>query len=125
MASIPARRLCPALLLVAAAMGVLNACALVQVDADGQRQVRGWVWLTLPPEAAAAQPAATALRARAVGLVITRSPAGSAAVLGYSDSTVLTLPPDSAVQWPPPPPTSPASPSPQGAASAPPPLPQR
>lgn len=95
-------------------LAALNGCAHVQVDADGQRHVRGLVWLTLPPaDVAPGTPGAQGLRLRGLGLVMTQHPGGSALVLGYSDSTVLTLANDAAVRWPPAPASAaPAAPTP-------------
>ena len=68
----------------------LGGCSHLHVDEHGQRHVLGLVWLTLPPPGAGPV-GADALRLRSLGLAITRSPAGSGAVLGLSDATLTVI----------------------------------
>lgn len=84
---------------------LLAGCSHLHVDEQGQRHIMGFVWLTLPP-AAVAPVGADALRLRSVGLALTRSPAGGAAVLGYSDATVTVIRNDALVRLPSAPPSS-------------------
>lgn len=65
-------------------MSLLGGCAHVWIDADGNRHVAGLMHLTLSPTQAAAE----TLRVRTFGLAVTRAEAGSAMVLGYSDTTL-------------------------------------
>lgn len=71
----------------ALAAGLCAGCAHVYIDADGTRNVVGFVHLQLPP-AERAPAAAESLRVRAIGLTLARSGAGSALTLGYSDDTL-------------------------------------
>jgi len=72
-----------------AGAALLPGCAHVQVDADGQRHIIGFLMLTLPP--VVAEPAADSIRARTLGLSITQSPLGGGIVLGYSDTTLAVV----------------------------------
>lgn len=95
-------RMMPLLLL----SSLLAACSHLHVDEQGRRHVFGFVWLTLPP--ANVEPVgAESLRARTIGLALTRSPAGDAAVLGYSDTTVTVIRNDALVRLPAPAASSP------------------
>jgi hypothetical protein len=86
---------------------LLGGCSHLHVDGQGRRHVVGFVWLTLPP--ANVEPVgAESLRARTIGLALTRSPAGDAAVLGYSDATVTVIRNDAQVRLP-----APAAPAPK------------
>lgn len=79
---------------------MLGGCSHLHVDEQGRRHVVGLVWLTLPPERAAQPTGADAVRVRGLGLVVTRSPAGSGIVLGYGDSTVTVIRNDALVHLP-------------------------
>jgi hypothetical protein len=69
-----------------ATLAVLQGCAHSWVDADGTRHVVGLVNLSLPPQSAALT-AGESIRSQAIGLSFSASEAGSALVLGYSDTT--------------------------------------
>lgn len=63
----------------------LQGCAHTYVDADGARHMLGLVYLTLPT---AGPTAGESLRSQSFGLSLSASEAGSALVLGYSDTTL-------------------------------------
>lgn len=63
----------------------LQGCAHTYVDADGARHMLGLVYLTLPP---AGPTSGESLRSQSFGLSLSASEAGSALVLGYSDTTL-------------------------------------
>lgn len=67
----------------------LAGCAYTYVDEQGSRHMMGFVWAKLPPPAFAN--AADSLRVRAIGISTTKTPAGSAIVLGYSDSNIVVV----------------------------------
>ena len=67
----------------------LAGCAHTYVDEQGFRHMIGLVWAKLPPPAFAT--AADSLRVRAMGISSTNTPAGSAIVLGYSDSNIVVV----------------------------------
>ena len=68
----------------------LGGCAHTYIDSEGNRNIIGWVNLTLPP--AAPEPrAADWMRVRTVGLVLSRTDIGSAIELGYADSTLAAI----------------------------------
>lgn len=71
------------------ASATLSGCAHTYIDADGSRHVVGLVWLTLSPPAFGA--AADGRRVRAAGLSGVSTPAGTAIVLGYSDTNIVTV----------------------------------
>ena len=87
------------LLLILLMSMLLGACSYLHVDEQGRRYLVGFVLLTLPP-AAVESVGAESLRARTVGLSVTRSPAGSGVVLGYSDTAVTVIRNDALVQLP-------------------------
>lgn len=69
---------------------LLAGCAHVHVDEQGRRHVVGLVWMTLPP--AAVEPVgAEALRVRALGASVVRTPAGGGLALGWTDTTVTVI----------------------------------
>lgn len=77
----------------------LQGCANVVVDADGTRHITGFVRLTLPP--AVAEQGADAVRVQAVGLSVVHNPVGgTTVVLGYGDSTLVSLRNDARVSRP-------------------------
>ena len=81
------RRLClPGLVLPM----LLSACAHTYIDADGNRNVVGWVHLTLPP-AMADRKAADWIRMRTFGLAVSSTDIGGAFELGYSDNTLAVI----------------------------------
>jgi len=92
-----ARRRTWGLLLAALGAAALGGCAHTYIDSDGNRNVIGWVNLTLPP-AAPAPRAADWMRVRTLGLVLSRTDIGSAIELGYADSTLAAIRNDSCVQ---------------------------
>lgn len=77
----------------ALAAAVVSGCAHVHVDAQGQTQVLGLVWLTLPPPAAEGHGATAGqgLRMRALGLSWLRTEVGASLVLGWQDSSLAYL----------------------------------
>jgi hypothetical protein len=85
------------LLLAALATAALGGCAHTYIDGQGNRNIIGWVNLTLPP-ADPAPRAADWMRVRTVGLVLSRTDIGSAIELGYADSTLAAIRNDSCVQ---------------------------
>lgn len=85
------------LLLALLGAGTLAGCAHTYIDREGNRNIIGWVNLTLPP--AAPEPrAADWMRVRTVGLVLSRTDIGSALEIGYADSTLAAIRNDSCVQ---------------------------
>jgi hypothetical protein len=68
----------------------LLGCAHAYIDADGNRNVIGFVHLTLPPPAADPK-TADWLRMRTVGLALSRTDIGGALELGYSDNTLAVI----------------------------------
>ena len=66
---------------------LVQGCAHVYVDEDGSKNILGLLWLKLPAASSQAS-AGESLRTVSLGLTLTRSEAGSALVLGYSDSTM-------------------------------------
>lgn len=71
---------------LAAGLLALQGCAHVWVDSDGTRHVVGLVRLSMPPQSLAPT-AGESFRSRSVGLSFSASEAGSAFVIGYSDTT--------------------------------------
>lgn len=67
----------------------LAGCAHTYVDEQGSRHMIGLVWAKLPPPTFAT--AADSLRVRAIGISTTQTPAGSAIVLGYTDSNIVVV----------------------------------
>lgn len=68
----------------------LQGCAHVFVDADGTRHITGFVRLIMPT--AVVDQGADAVHVRAVGLTILHNPVvGTTVVVGYSNSTLVTL----------------------------------
>lgn len=94
----PARpALLPAAALLAATL--LAGCAHVHVDGEGRRHVVGLVWMTLPP--APVEPVgADALRVRALGASVIRTPAGGGVAVGWTDTTVTVIRNDALVRMP-------------------------
>jgi hypothetical protein len=85
-------------------MSALQGCAHIWVDADGTRHVIGLVSLSLLPPSAAPT-AGESIRSQSIGLSFSASEAGSAFVLGYSDTTLAFVRNDSlvfadALLWP-------------------------
>jgi hypothetical protein len=66
-------------------------CAHRYVDPQGQVHVVGLVDVTLP---ASPPNSASSLRARGVGLLLSRDAIGTALSIGYSDSTLTVIPPE-------------------------------
>jgi hypothetical protein len=79
-------RIVAAALATLATAAALQGCAHSWVDADGTRHVIGLVNLSLPPRDAGPT-AGESIRSQAIGLSFSASDAGSAFVLGYSDTT--------------------------------------
>jgi hypothetical protein len=75
----------------------LSGCAHAYIDADGNRNVIGFVHLTLPPSAEDPK-TADWMRMRTVGLALSRTDIGSALELGYSDNTLAVIRKNSCVQ---------------------------
>lgn len=71
---------------LAAVLLALQGCAHMWVDADGTRHVVGLVSLSLPSQSSAPT-AGESIRSRSIGLSFSASEAGSAFVIGYSDTT--------------------------------------
>jgi hypothetical protein len=70
---------------------VLQAgCAHVSSNADGTRQITGWVSITLPP-ASSAPTAADWIRLRTFGLAYSRTDLGTNIDVGYSDNTLAVM----------------------------------
>jgi hypothetical protein len=68
----------------------LGGCAHAYIDGDGNRNVIGFVHLTLPP--AAQEPrAADWMRMRTLGLALSRTEIGGALEFGYSDNTLAVI----------------------------------
>ena len=76
---------------------MLSACAHTYIDADGNRNVIGWVHLTLPVPAQKEQ-AADWIRMRTIGLALSRTDIGGALEFGYSDNTLAVIRNNSCVQ---------------------------
>lgn len=66
-------------------LALLQGCAHCYVDADGTRHMIGFMALTLP---ASTDRGGEAIQSQSIGLSVTRSEAGGAFVLGYSDTTM-------------------------------------
>lgn len=79
------------------ACAVASGCTTIYVDELGQRHVVGLVALTLPPIDGHSV-GADFIRARSLGLTLTRSPIEDALVLGYSDITLAGVRNDSLVR---------------------------
>jgi len=75
---------------------LVSGCSTLYVDELGQRHVLGLVSITLPP-ADIGPVGADVIRARSIGLTLTRSPVGDALVLGYSDATLVAVRNDAVV----------------------------
>jgi hypothetical protein len=75
----------------------LGGCAHAYIDADGNRNVIGFVHLTLPPPAMEPK-AADWMRMRTVGLALSRTDIGGALEFGYSDNTLAVIRKNSCVQ---------------------------
>jgi hypothetical protein len=88
------------------ALSGLCGCAHSYIDADGNRNVIGFVHLTLPPSDKEPR-AADWMRVRAIGLALSRTEIGGALELGYSDNTLAAVRNNSCVQLPQPPATLP------------------
>lgn len=91
------RRIAACAVLGAGLAGALGGCAHAYVDADGNRNVVGFVHLTLPPSTPEPK-AADWMRMRTVGLALSRTDIGGALELGYSDNTLAVVRNNSCVQ---------------------------
>lgn len=89
---------------MALAVGVaalaLGGCASIRVDDQGATHLAGWMWLTLPP-APQRSTAAHTLRARTIGLTLTRDTQGLGLLLGVGDQWLATIYNNSLLAWPP------------------------
>ena len=79
----------PGIFAIAAIVVSMAGCAHTYVDEQGSRHVIGLVWAKLPSPAF--DIAADSLRVRAIGISTTKTLAGSAIVLGYSDSNIVVV----------------------------------
>jgi hypothetical protein len=86
------------LAVAAAALCLLGGCAYSYVGQDGSRHLVGLVHVSLPHEGA--QPPASSVRARTLGISFTQGGAGNALSLGYSDTTLAQVQADTCVRWP-------------------------
>jgi hypothetical protein len=78
------------LLLTSLGAAMLGGCAHTYIDNEGNRNIIGWVNLTLPP-AAPGPKAADWMRVRTLGVVLSRTDIGSAIELGYADNTLAAI----------------------------------
>lgn len=69
----------------------LSGCAHIRTDDDGTQHIVGLVCLTLPPPDSFAERGADTVRIRSLGLTALRSPANGGVVLGYQETTLITV----------------------------------